>query len=101
MEGIDTKLECETVEENCHVLWFKDDEEIDSPARMTIERTQGCLHTLSLAPTSLEDSGTYSIKINEATSICKVYVKGNTFNKVHFSVTVLSTTFTDVLLNKM
>ncbi|CAG2188075.1 unnamed protein product [Mytilus edulis] len=75
MEGIDTKLECETVEENCHALWFKDDEEIDLPARMTIERTQGCLHTLSLAPTSVEDSGTYSIKINGATSIGKVYIK--------------------------
>lgn len=94
MEGIDTRLECETVEENCHALWFKDDDEIDSLTGMTIERTQGCLHTLSLTPTSLEDSGTYIIKINGAKSVCKVYVKGNTFKKVHSSVTVLSTTFT-------
>ncbi|XP_063411252.1 uncharacterized protein LOC134694185 [Mytilus trossulus] len=75
MEGIDIKLECETVEENCHALWFKDDEKIDLLARMTIERKQECLHTLSLAPTSVRDSGTYSIKINGATSIGNVNVK--------------------------
>lgn len=81
MEGLDTKLECETEDENCHVQWFKDDVEIINPLdRMKIEKTQGRLHTLFISKTSVEDSGKYSIAIKGVKSIAKLDIKGNIYH---------------------
>ncbi|XP_063412340.1 uncharacterized protein LOC134695076 isoform X2 [Mytilus trossulus] len=76
MEGLDTNLECETMEKSCTVQWFKNNgEKIDQPDRKTIKTTQGRIHTLSISETRREDSGTYSIKIKDVTSIAKLDVK--------------------------
>ncbi|CAC5417542.1 MYBPC1 [Mytilus coruscus] len=78
MEGLDTNLECETEEKNCNVRWFRNNVEItDEQDRMKIETTQGRVHTLFISKTSLEDSGTYSIKIKGVKSIAQLDVKGN------------------------
>ncbi|XP_071149137.1 uncharacterized protein [Mytilus edulis] len=76
MEGLDTILECETVERNCNVQWFKDNVEIINQLdKVKIKKTKERLHTLFISKTSLEDSGTYSIQIKGVKSIAKLDVK--------------------------
>lgn len=92
-EGSELKLRCETVEENCHVQWFKNDVEIKiQPDGMKKENTR--IHTLCISKTSSEDIGTYSIKIGGAESIAKLDIKGYICNnsRLRYSFKV---TFTD------
>lgn len=85
MEGLYTKLECETEEEDCPIKWLKNGIEInDSSEKMEIYQSKGRLHTLSIPDTSIEDSGNYSIIITDRRSqilgrTCSaiVDVKGN------------------------
>lgn len=89
MEGLDTNLECETVERNCNVQWFKDNVEIINQLdKVKIKKTKERLHTLFISKTSLEDSGTYSIQIKGVKSIAKLDVKGNQC-KSSFSISMI------------
>lgn len=94
MEGLDTNLECETVEENCNVQWLKDNVQIiDQPDKMKKEKTQGRLHTLFIPKTRLEDRGTYSIRIKGAKSVSKLDVKGNVSNS-SYSICMIKYVYT-------
>lgn len=85
MEGLNTKLECETEEEDCPIRWLKNGIEINDPSeKMEIYQSKGRLRTLIINDTSLEDSGNYSIIITDRRSqilgrTCSaiVDVKGN------------------------
>ncbi|CAG2235183.1 unnamed protein product [Mytilus edulis] len=73
MEGLDTILECETEEENCPVQWLKNDEEISNQSDRI--KMTGKIHRLTLLQTSLEDSGTYTVKTKGRTSHAVLTVK--------------------------
>ncbi|CAG2227756.1 TTN [Mytilus edulis] len=76
MEGLDTKFEFETEEENVHVQWFYNRKEItESTERIQISRLQGRVHTLTILQTRLTDSGTYSIKIRAYDKVVELNVK--------------------------
>lgn len=78
MEGLELKLECETVEQKGNVQWFKDNKEIINQENwLKKEKTPSRIHTLLISTTSLEDSGTFSINIEGTRSIAKVEVEGN------------------------
>ncbi|CAG2199073.1 unnamed protein product [Mytilus edulis] len=73
MEGLDTILECETEEENCPVQWLKNDKEISNQSDRI--KMIGKIHRLTILQTSLEDSGTYTVKTKGRTSHAVLTVK--------------------------
>ncbi|CAG2227944.1 unnamed protein product [Mytilus edulis] len=73
MEGLDTVLECETEEENRPVQWFKNGKEISNQSDKI--RMTGNLHNLTILQTSLDDSGTYTVKTKGRTSHAELTVK--------------------------
>ncbi|CAG2191120.1 TTN [Mytilus edulis] len=76
MEGLDTKFEFETEEENVPVQWFYNRKEIiESTERRQISRLQGRVHTLTILQTRLEDSGKYSIRIKAYDKTVGLHVK--------------------------
>ncbi|CAG2250963.1 unnamed protein product [Mytilus edulis] len=76
MEGLDTKFEFETEEENVPVQWFYNKKEIiESTERRQISRLQGRVHTLTILKTRLEDSGKYSIRIKAYDTTVDLHVK--------------------------
>ncbi|VDI72377.1 Hypothetical predicted protein [Mytilus galloprovincialis] len=76
MEGLDTKFEFETEEENVPVQWFYNKKEIiESTERRQISRLQGRVHTLTIYQTRLEDSGKYSIRIKAYDKFVELNVK--------------------------
>lgn len=79
MEGLDIQLECETEGENSSVAWLKD----DVPITLNTENTAavaGNIHTITISPVRLQDSGTYKIIKNEISSEAVLDVKGNKVN---------------------
>ncbi|VDI65032.1 Hypothetical predicted protein [Mytilus galloprovincialis] len=73
MEGLDTVLECETEEENRPIQWFKNGKEISNQS--DIIKMTGHLHNLTILQTSLDDSGTYTVKTKGRTSHAVLTVK--------------------------
>ncbi|CAC5377872.1 unnamed protein product [Mytilus coruscus] len=81
IEGLDMQFDCETEEHNSSVEWYKDDVLIMmNTANIKKETFPGNIHTLTISPARLQDSGRFRIEKNGISSEAVLDVKGNKVN---------------------
>ena len=78
LEDLTLKLVCSVNKDNMKAVWFKDNMplQIDDRSRIRQISTGSC-HILEIQNACLQDSGMYSVKIENLTSTSKVNVEGN------------------------
>lgn len=73
------RLACTLSKDNCHVTWFKDNEEItlnEDENNRYIGSQDGRVYRLEIKQTKMSDAGNYALKVEDKEMNCQVIVTG-------------------------